>query len=291
LDQNRGGKTKADKKEWKARDEITNSIGMRLAYIPPGKFLMGSSAEEIARLKKEAPSGYDPTCEGPQHKVDITMPFFMGVHEVTQKQYMEVMKTNPSYFSPKGGGKDKVKEEKDTGDFPVENVSWEDAVEFCRRLSELPEEKKAGRVYRLPTEAQWEYACRAGTKSAFHQGKALALKDANYNGEQLDGTKGPAKNRTDKVGSYQPNAWGLYDMHGNVAEWCRDGQRAYTVPDHEYVEDPRGPRADNIDHMLRGGAWNNPAWACRAAFRKKGPPSQAGSAYGFRVVCEEETGP
>ena len=135
--------------------EITNSIGMKLVLIPAGKFLMGSPKDEKERWPDEE-----------QHEVSITKPFYLGVYVVTQAEYEKVMGNNPSYFSAKGDGKDSVKD-MDTGQFPVEAVSWDDAVAFCKKLSELPEEKKAGRVYRLPTEAEWEYACRAGTKTAF----------------------------------------------------------------------------------------------------------------------------
>jgi formylglycine-generating enzyme required for sulfatase activity len=190
-----------------------NSVGMKLVTVPKGKFKMGSL---------EAETGRD-SDEGPQHEVEITQPFQMGAYEVTQEEYQKVMGTNPSYFSAGGGGAARVAG-MDTKRFPVENVSWDDAQAFCRKLSELPAEKKAGRSYRLPTEAEWEHACRAGTTTAFHYGASLTSTQANMYGlSPYGGAKaGPNLQRTEKVGSYRPNAFGLYDMHGNVLEWCQD---------------------------------------------------------------------
>ena len=236
-------------------NEITNSIGMKLALIPAGKFIMGSPKDEKDRWYDEE-----------QHEVSITKPFYLGVYVVTQAEYEKVMGNNPSYFSPKGGGKDKVKD-MDTGQFPVETVSWDDAVAFCKKLSELPEEKKAGRVYRLPTEAEWEYACRAGTKTAFHYGNSLSSKQANFNGNLPYGgaDKGPYLERTAKVGSYAANAFGLYDMHGNVWEWCQDWY------DENYYknsprEDPPGPTQASY-RVVRGGCWIAHGGYCRSANR------------------------
>lgn len=146
---------------------ITNSIGMKLAWIPPGKFLMGSPATEEGRSSDE----------GPQHEVEITRGFYMGVFPVTQEEYQKVMKANPSWFSSTGRGKDRVAG-MDTGQFPVETVSWDDAVEFCRRLKEMD-----GKYYVLPTEAQWEYACRGGAKQhqAYYFGNSLTPRQANIN--------------------------------------------------------------------------------------------------------------
>ena len=147
--------------------EITNSIGMKLVLIPPGEFEMGSPKELIEEeLKAHGDDQWYKDHlpgEGPQHRVRITKPFYLGATDVTQEEYQRVMGNNPSEFSATGNGKDKVAGQ-DTKRFPVEKVSWDDAVEFCRRLSEMPEEKAAGRTYRLPSEAQWEYACRAGAR-------------------------------------------------------------------------------------------------------------------------------
>ncbi len=171
--------------------EITNSIGMKLVLIPAGKFMMGSPKDEKDRGDDEE-----------QHEVSITKPFYLGVYLVTQAEYEKVMGNNPSWFSAKGDGKDKVKDI-DTSLFPVEMVYWNNAIAFCKKLSELPEEKKAGRVYRLPTEAEWEYACRAGTKTVFHYGDSLSSKQANFDGRFPYGQveEGPHLGRTTKVGS------------------------------------------------------------------------------------------
>jgi formylglycine-generating enzyme required for sulfatase activity len=256
---------------------VVNSIGMKLAPIPPGEFTMGSRAEEIERVKKE-PHGWEPPgldqVEGPRHKVKITKAFALGAYEVTQGQYEKVMGQNPSA-------------NKESPDHPVEQVNWDEAVAFCTKLSGLPAEKKAGRVYRLPTEAEWEYACRAGTTTVFHCGDSLSSRQANFMGDHPFGygEKGPRAGKTVKVGSYPPNAWGLHDMHGNVYEWCLDGARTYT-PD--AAADPRGPVAAGADRVLRGGSWGTGAWYCRSAFRKERPPSTYRTNHsGFRVVCEQ----
>jgi len=190
--------------------EIENSLGMKLRLLPPGEFKMGSPPSEADRRGDEI-----------QHRVRITKPFYLGVYEVTQREYQNVMGNNPSHYSPGAAGKDQVRG-LDTDQFPVENVSWDDAVEFCRKLSALAAEQTAGRVYRLPTEAEWEYACRAGTTTPFHVGDKLNGQQANYDGQHPFATNGggPFLGRPTEVGSYAPNPFGLRDMHGNVAEWC-----------------------------------------------------------------------
>jgi formylglycine-generating enzyme required for sulfatase activity len=254
---------------------ITNSIGMKLVRIPSGKFPMGSPKDEERRAADE----------GPRHEVQISRAFYLGVFPVTQGQYRKVMGKNPSWFSAGGAGRDKVKG-LDTDSFPAENVSWHDAVKFCKRLSALAEEKKARRVYRLPTEAEWEYACRAGTSTPFHFGKSASSRQANFNGRYPYGgaEKGPELGRTCKVGSYKPNAWGLYDMHGNVYQWCADwyGKGSYAKSD---KEDPKGPTTGS-NRVLRGGCCFLFGRHCRAAARASRAPGSLDGAVGFRVVCD-----
>jgi formylglycine-generating enzyme required for sulfatase activity len=263
------------KAEAAAPGELKNSIGMVLVPIPAGTFRMG------------APDGEDSAQqdERPQWKVEISKAFYLGKYEVTQEQYQKVMKTNPSYFSATGGGKNQVAG-MDTANFPVENVSWEDAVEFCGRLSELPAEKQAGRRYELPTEAEWEYACRGGTSTPFHFGPRLNGIEANCDGRHPYGTgqKGPSLWRTAAVGSYTakaPHPWGLCDMHGNVWEWCQDwyDKSYYSF---QYTKDPQGPNK-GVGRVVRGGSWINAAWYCRAALRDRSAPAKRINAVGFRV--------
>jgi formylglycine-generating enzyme required for sulfatase activity len=245
-------------------DVITNSIGMKLTYIPPGTFSMGSPKDEKDRSEDEE-----------QHEVEITKGFYLGVYEVTQGEYEKVMGANPSYFSSKGDGKTKVAGV-DTSRFPVESVSYEDAVKFCTTLSALPEEKQKKRAYRLPTEAEWEYACRGGatSKTPFHFGQSLSSDQANFDGKL---------GRTCKVGSYQPNGFGLYDMHGNVWEWCSDwyGKDYYGKSP---KRDPQGP-SEGSSRVFRGGCWINRAESCAAAYRRTIAPTRANNYLGFRLLA------
>jgi len=269
--------------------EITNGIGMKLKLIPPGEFMMGATVADVEKILKAYPDGdryrrfFD--AEMPQHKVRITKPFYVGVYEVTQAEYERVMKENPSWFSNGGDGKDEVSG-LDTSRVPVESVSWEDAVEFCRRLSAMPKERKAGGVYRLSTEAEWEYACRAGTTTPFHFGSQLNGREANCSGSYPYGTteKGPSLGRPTTVGSYAANAFGLYDMHGNAWEWCRDcydGGYYRSSP----VDDPQGPK-EAAFRVLRGGSWAIGAGSCRSAFRDMGEPQFRHRCRGFRVAAD-----
>jgi formylglycine-generating enzyme required for sulfatase activity len=245
--------------------KVTNSIGMKLVRIPAGKFIMGSPLAETGRSDDEQ-----------QHGVKISQVLSMGVYPVTQEEYQKVTKVNPSFFSAGGKGKDDVAG-KDTSKFPVENVSWHDAVKFCSALSALPAEKAAGRRYRLPTEAEWEYACRAGTTTKYHSGGDED--DLKVVGWYLtNGSYG-----TQEVGQKQSNAWGLFDMHGNVYQWCSDwyGKGYYGEGD---KTDPEGPKKSN-NRVLRGGFWYGSAESCRAAARLGLPPRISRSWIGFRVVC------
>ena len=356
--------------------EVTNSIGMKLRLIPAGEFMMGSPGTESDRGDNET-----------QHRVTLTKPFYMGVTEVTQEQYQKVMGTNPSYF--KGPQN------------PAEKVSWADAVEFCGKLSAMPAEKTAGHVYRLPTEAEWEYACRSGTTTAYgfgddasrhgeehvapHGGTLVELGDHQYHAEiawdekaktitlyVLDGEaekavpisaielvlyvdtddegtpyklvakpqpgdgddgkssrfvttdkdafekyhdddsarggielsigektyevgvtheehdlgdygwfEGNSDSSTHPVGEKKPNAWGLYDMHGNVWEWCQDRPGNYPSGS---ATDPTGATSGSR-RVDRGGSWDNyDAWYCRSAYRGGYAPEGRSSILGFRVL-------
>jgi formylglycine-generating enzyme required for sulfatase activity/serine/threonine protein kinase len=224
---------------------VSNSIGQQLKVLPPGQFRMG-----------------DPKGDGDEtpHEVRLTRAFYMGVHEVTQEQYERVMGTNPSNF--KGASN------------PVEQVSWEDAVEFCQRLSALPEEKAAGRVYRLPTEAEWEYACRAGSQTRYSFGD-----NESYLG-QYAWFADNSDTKTHPVGKKKPNAWGFYDMHGNVWEWCSDWYGDY--PSGE-VSDPTGPR-EGSSRVHRGGGWIYVAASCLSSTRYRYNPTSRYGHNGFRVA-------
>ncbi len=251
-------------------DLIENSLGMKLVRIPAGTFMMGSPRSEPDRLPKEE-----------LHEVSITQPFYMGIHEVTKTQYRggRIGRFNSS----DGGGGTRQ---------PRVNVNSWSAVSFCTRLSNQPEESRAGRKYRLPTEAEWEYACRAGTTTPFHTGESLSSREANFNGNYPYGGagEGPYLEMTAPVGSYEPNAFGLYDMHGNVAEWCAD----FYDPDYyenSPAEDPPGPLEGVVPtefrgfhRVVRGGGWLDDARGCRSAYRFRG--RYGTEVIGFRVVCE-----
>ncbi len=186
---------------------------MRLVLIPAGRFLAGSAADATQAEDDERP----------QHLVEISRPFYLGACEVTQAQFERVTETNPSWYRPGGPGSDQVRGQ-DTSRFPVDMVSFDDMVEFCRRLSALPDERHARRVYRLPTEAEWEYACRAGTTTSFSCGVTLSPAQANVaaDTQPLAALPTAAERGPMPVGSFPPNAFGLYDMHGNVWEGCAD---------------------------------------------------------------------
>ncbi|MFM8634129.1 MAG: formylglycine-generating enzyme family protein [Planctomycetia bacterium] len=215
-------------------DVLENSIGITLVKIPAGTFTMG----QADGAKNETP-----------HRVTLTKPFYIGAYEVTNAQWKCVMGTVPSL-------------RKDDGR-PVERVTWEDAIEFCRKLSALPEERKAGRVYRLPTEAEWEYACRAGTNTKYSFGDDESrLSEYGWYGSN-------SGSQTHPVGQKKANAWGLYDMHGNVWEWCSDWYGDY--PDGA-VTDPKGPSEGSV-RVRRGGGWYYTAWFSRSAARSRNVPT------------------
>ncbi len=217
-------------------ENLPNNVALDMVYIPGGTFMMGAPKGEEGRSGDE----------GPQHEVTIA-PFYMGKYSVTQAQWQAVMGNNPSNF--KGEKR------------PVENISWDDAVKFCQKVSEL-----TGKPYRLPSEAEWEYACRAGTTTPFYFGKTITTDLANYNGDftYAKGPKGKYRKQTTEVGIFPPNAFGLYDMHGNVWEWCAD-------PWHDNYEgaptDGSVWKGDSADRLLRGGSWYVVPSYCRCAYR------------------------
>ena len=238
--------------------EFTNSVGIKFIEIPAGSASLGSPHDEAERNSDER-----------VRRVSISKPFHMATSEVTQAQYEAVVGKNPSGFKGKY--------------LPVENVTWDQAVEYCRRLSAMPEERKAGRIYRLPTEAEWEYACRAGTSTAFSFGATASSKEANFDGTRpYRAAEGPDLAGPCRCGSYKPNAFGLYDMHGNVSEWCQD----WFSRDLEALGelDPQGP-VSGKRRVIRGGSWLNSGAECRSGWRGSEDPSRFDSIIGFRVVC------
>jgi formylglycine-generating enzyme required for sulfatase activity/serine/threonine protein kinase len=233
----------------KTGDTITNSIDMKLVYVPQGEFIMGSS------------KGRD---EGPPHKVTISKGFYMGVCEVTQGQYKAVMGSNPSGHTKFLMG----------GRLPVERISWDEATAFCNRLG-----RREGKTYRLPTEAEWEYACRAGSATRFSFGNGSVLSEYAW-------YQGNSGGETHAVGQKKPNAFGLYDMHGNVAEWCSDWYDD-RYPSADDQVDPPGPKTGSF-RVLRGGFYNCGPTDCHSTVRRYGPSDDKTYDSGFRVVLNAE---
>jgi formylglycine-generating enzyme required for sulfatase activity len=247
---------------------VTNSIGMKLKLIPAGEFRMGSGKSTQQLVRMFGLEGEEERwIEGDfsQHVVRINQPFYLGEHVVTQSQYEMVMGARP------WKGKKEVKE---GADYPVVYVSHDDAVEFCRRLSE-----KEGVEYRLPTEAEWEYACRAGTTTiySFGDGEAKPGQYAWYKKNAVD----IGEEYAHRVGRKLPNPWGLYDMHGNVYEWCQDWYASYGSE--KVVSDPVGP-AQGFGRVLRSGSWANPSQGLRSATRGNADGLYRDSLVGFRVA-------
>jgi uncharacterized protein (TIGR02996 family) len=242
--------------------QLVNSVGMRLALIPAGSFLMGSSESEVDR---------DPD-EGPQYAVTISRPFFLGVHPVTYREWNRLLPLP-------------VQEE--LWDCPVEGVSWEEAARFCHALSEKRAEREGRRHYRLPTEAEWEYACRADTETTYHFGDILLPSQANFDARPPIGffASEHFRGQSTPVESFPPNAFGLFDMHGNVWEWCQDRYETGYYPSSPSV-DPPGP-AGGLGHVLRGGSWGDEAAYCRSAYRRNGGTLSRhnDNRIGFRVAC------
>ncbi|MFO0018058.1 MAG: formylglycine-generating enzyme family protein [Synechococcaceae cyanobacterium] len=282
---------------------------LTMVWIPPGHFWMGSPPSESERRERE----------GPQHLVQL-QGFFMGQTPISQAQWREVTRWSeqrgqrwgreldpePSYFQPSPNPKARgysvgafslLSGEASSDLRPVENVSWEDAMEFCTRLSQ-----RTGRYYTLPSEAQWEYACRAGTNTPFSFGATLTSQLANYDGNSTyaSGPKGDYRRQTMPVGMFPANAWGLQDMHGNVSEWCLDHwhdsyEGAPTdgsawlnpAPQDDKLSRQRGSvGTDDSERLLRGGSWEEHPRACRSACRAGiHPGNRLHGTVGFRVVC------
>ena len=236
------GLSKAENQAKLLEEDLGKGVKLEMTLIPAGKFVMGSPESEVGRSDYET-----------QHKVTLTKSYYMGKYEVTQEQWKAVMGKNPS--DTKGAK------------LPVTDVSWEDCQEFIKKLN-----AKTNGGYRLPTEAEWEYACRAGTKTAYSFGAKITPKDANYDDS---GIYEPVA-----VGSYKPNAFGLYDMHGNVWEWCEDWKADYP---NGAVMDPKGPAKGEL-RVLRGGSFNYHDSAARSSDRNQCTPATGYIGAGFRLA-------
>lgn len=255
-------------------------LNLRMIQIPAGSFVMGSPADEPERMERE----------GPQHKVTLAS-FLLGQTPITQAQWREVaqwqprqgerwereLKPTPSRFSDKT----------DSDQRPVEQVSWLDAMEFCSRLSQ-----RTGRFYTLPSEAQWEYASRAGSTTPFHFGGTITPDLANYHGNYtyVDGSKGLYRGQTTPVASFPANTWGLHDMHGNVCEWCldhwHDSYEGAPADGNAWQDALESKEQKDIERrLLRGGSWLLSPRRCRSAYRNHGGPVYADLNVGLRVVC------
>ena len=236
-------------------------VVQRMRWIEPGEFLMGSPEDEPKRFNDE----------GPQHRVRLSEGFWLADSACTQALWLAVLGSkNPSHFD-------------DDPQCPVERVSWDDVQDFLQALGEhLPSGARPG----LPTEAQWEYACRAGTGTPFSFGEDITPEQVNYDGNHpYRGTaKSGYRQRTVPVKSLPPNRWGLYEMHGNVYEWCADGLRRYeAVPEGEAIVDPEGP-SDSSSRALRGGSWIRSARFARSALRLAGERDYRNFYIGFRLA-------
>ncbi len=247
------------------RQQLRKVLPLRMVQIPAGEFLMGSPPTEP---KREQP-------EGPQRSLQVPS-FYMGAYAITQRQYEAVMGNNPSYFTDDQG--------KDGANLPVEQITWQDADAFCKQLSEL-----TGRTYRLPSEAEWEYACRAGTTTPFSFGEILTTEIANFFADfslvDTENFEENYRNTPVAADSFWPNAFGLYNMHGNVHEWCADDYHdSYDSAPNDASEWLSGNR--QASKVMRGGSWFNDIHLCRSAARDKNTQVGRSNSFGFRVVCE-----
>jgi formylglycine-generating enzyme required for sulfatase activity len=241
-------------------DKFTNELGMTFVLIPPGTFVMGSPLNEIGRDGDER-----------QHKVTLSKPFYLQTTEVTQGQWQSVMGENPSFFHDCGRN------------CPVEMVSWYDAYRFIDRMNAIAKYPR----YRLPTEAEWEYATRSGTQTALSNG-IITITGCSYDAglDRIGWYCGNSGNKTHSVAQKEPNSWGLYDMHGNVWEWCQDWYGDYPS---EEVTDPKGSKSGLI-RVNRGGSWWWFARFCRSANRIRYMPFDHTQDTGFRLAITAECG-
>jgi len=257
-----------------------------MLHIPPGRFLMGFPADEPGRLDNE----------GPQHEVQL-QEFFLSQTPITQAQWRAVAQWQRREHEdgelwPEALDSDPVAKLEEAERFlgerrPVVNVSWNDAMAFCQRL-----QLRTGKNYTLPSEAQWEYACRAGTIIPFHFGDTISMKLANYNGREVygDGEKGDYRQQTTDVASFPANPWGLHDMHGNVMEWCADHWHSNYkgTPDngHAWINGEANENKNSRNaRLLRGGTLGSSPRHCRSAYRSYGRPDDRNVSVGFRVCC------
>lgn len=274
----------------------SQSLPLRLSFIDFGAMTLGSPPNERGRRGDERP-----------HMIFIERPFLLGTYEVTQKQFQAVMGRNPSFFQKRGNGRGRVKNIA-TQQFPVETVTWFDSLEFCNKLSakdgypkyyQLKDVKRdkgsiisatvkiiGGNGYRLPTESEWEYACRAGTKTVYHFGDRSSGGDANFRSRRSTGAYGGRTSvielkRSCRVGRYNPNAFGLYDMHGNVSEWVWDWYK--TDYPKKYQKAGTGPKTGRRK-IIRGGSWMLDGKSCRSASRATNSPFAMKNYSGFRVA-------
>ncbi len=235
-----------------AQAVVHRKTGIEMVFIPAGSFKMGSPASEAGRHRDETPV----------HTVHISNGFYLGKYQVTQEQWQKIMGNNPAKFKESGTRA------------PVENVDWDQCQAFCRL---------AGSGLRLPTEGEWEYACRAGTTTAFCYGDSLDSTMANFDGNYPygNGSKGPYRKSTVPVGQFQPNAWGLYDMHGNVWEWCQDGYDENYYQNSPRKDPPGASGSEIISRVVRGGSWYGNAKSTRSANRNRLVPSPSHEGYDY----------
>lgn len=249
--------------------DLGSGVKLDLVLVPAGEFIMGepeaSLESEQATLKKSAADRQRPGLLAmPQHPVRLTKPLYMSKFVITQDQYQAVTGTNPSKLK----GKDK----------PVNLVDWDDAQAFCKRLGE-----QLKQTVRLPTEAEWEFSCRGGTKTEYYSG------DADADLDRVGWYAGNSKGTLHPVGQKEPNAFGLYDMHGNIGQWCVD-RYADDTYSKSVVEDPQGPEHGTL-HAMRGGSWGTPAWMCRSGVTFGAEVDDRSVGIGIRIVLPMPTAP